>query len=193
MRWRTSSGEDHRQTQALLPWYVTGQLEAEQIRRIEAHLEACDACRAELAAERRLREAIVSAPVEEGRERASPRRRAVLAAGAFGALGAIAASLAAVSVANLPPPHAPAGRDMYRTLGDPPSPGAGQVVVVFDPACTEGEMSAALARAQARIADGPTTAGAYILRVPHGKREAALAALRASPGVRLAQSLGGPG
>jgi hypothetical protein len=117
----------------------------------------------------------------------------ILAAGAFGALGAIAASLAAVSVANLPPTHAPTSRDVYRTLGDPPSPGAGQLVVVFDPACPEGRMRAALARARARIVDGPTATGAYVLRVPQGGREAALAALRASPDVQLAQSLGGQG
>lgn len=191
-RWRASPGEDHRHAQALLPWYVTGQLDAAEALRVKAHLDACVACRAELAAERRLRETMLAAPVEEGDARAPLRRRFSPASAALGAAGAIAASLA-VAVVVLSPPRPSPRHAIYRTLGDPSEPSTGQLVVVFDPACAEGQMNSALARAHARIVDGPTATGAYVLRVPHGGRDAALAALRASPGVRLAQSLGGPG
>jgi anti-sigma factor RsiW len=190
-RFRTSSGDAHRQAQALLPWYVTGQLEPDEAQRIKAHLDACPVCRVELAAERRLREAIVSAPVEAREGRAPPPRGRV-AVGAWAA-AAIAASVAMAAVASLWAPRLPAPHAVYRTLSDPIAPPTGGLVVVFDPTCPEGQMSSALARAHARIVDGPTAQGAYVLRVPPGAREAALAALRRSPGVRLAQSLGGPG
>jgi hypothetical protein len=186
----TFSGEDHRQARALLPWYVTGQLGDAEARRVEAHLDRCRACQAELAVERRLREAILSAPMEEGRERPPPRRHVAIGAAAA---GAIAASIAAVAVTSLWAPRSPAPHAVYRTLGDPVAPAVGELVVLFDPTLPEGQMNSALARAHARIVDGPTAQGAYVLRVPHGSREAALAALRRSPGVRLAQSLGGPG
>lgn len=189
-RLRAFPGEDHRQVRALLPWYVTGQLEDAEALRVEAHLDSCRACQTELAVERRLRDAILSAPMEEGRESSPPRRRFAFGAAA---IGAIAASIATVAVTTLSPPHPPAQHVIYRTLGDPAAPAVGELVVLFDPTLPEGEMSAILARAHARIVDGPTAQGAYVLRVPHGSREAALATLRSAPGVRLAQSLGGPG
>jgi hypothetical protein len=79
----------------------------------------------------------------------------------------------------------------YRTLG---APGAGSgargaLTVVFAPATPEVEFQRILEAAGARIVDGPTASHAYVLRVPEGRRDAALAALRAEPSVVLAQPL----
>ena len=46
--------EAHAQVQALLPWYVTGRLEADERAEVEAHLAGCDRCNAELVLERQL-------------------------------------------------------------------------------------------------------------------------------------------
>jgi predicted anti-sigma-YlaC factor YlaD len=192
MRWNPSRGEDHRQTQALLPWHLTGRLDPAEAARVKAHLDICGACRADLAAERRLREAVLSAPPPEDAIDLPPRRRVPIVAWALGGMGAIAASLA-VAVVTLQPARAPARHEIYRTLGAAPATGTGEVVVVFDPTCSAEQMRHVLARAGARIVDGPTTTGAYVLRIAHGGRQAAIAALRSSPGVRLAESLGGEG
>ncbi|HEY1392178.1 MAG TPA: zf-HC2 domain-containing protein, partial [Methylibium sp.] len=46
--------DTHRSVQALLPWYVTQRLGAEDLAKVETHLAACPHCQAELAWERRL-------------------------------------------------------------------------------------------------------------------------------------------
>ncbi|HEX7384990.1 MAG TPA: hypothetical protein VF291_11800, partial [Burkholderiaceae bacterium] len=66
----------------------------------------------------------------------------------------------------------------------------GDVVVMFRADATEAELRAALHAGGARIVDGPTAAGAWVLDVPPGRRAAALAALRSQPSVTLAQPLG---
>jgi len=47
-------GDLHDDACALLPWYVIGQLDDEDMVRIEAHLPQCAQCQADLAGERRL-------------------------------------------------------------------------------------------------------------------------------------------
>jgi hypothetical protein len=54
----------HQQTQELLPWYVTGAIDADDRQIVEAHLADCAECQAELAIERRLRSAVVAMPVQ---------------------------------------------------------------------------------------------------------------------------------
>ena len=51
-------GDLHDDACALLPWYVTGQLDDEDTARIEAHLPLCAQCQADLAGERRLQAAL---------------------------------------------------------------------------------------------------------------------------------------
>jgi len=36
--------DPHQETQTLLPWYVTGRLEDEDLAAVEAHLRDCPAC-----------------------------------------------------------------------------------------------------------------------------------------------------
>ena len=65
----------------LLPWYVNGTLDATEAALFEAHLAQCEECRADLAANRALREAYAEAPVtaepgsagrSQGRRRSPP-------------------------------------------------------------------------------------------------------------------------
>ena len=50
----------------LLPWYVTGTLEAEEAARVEAHLGSCATCRADLEHERRLHAALLEDAPRQG-------------------------------------------------------------------------------------------------------------------------------
>jgi len=75
-------GDLHDDACALLPWYVTGQLDDEDTARLEAHLPQCAQCQADLAGERRLQAALsglhepvgdVDAGFEALRDRLAPR------------------------------------------------------------------------------------------------------------------------
>ena len=46
--------DPHQAVQALLPWYARGQLDADEMNEVQAHLHSCPACRAEWEAERPL-------------------------------------------------------------------------------------------------------------------------------------------
>src|SRR5947209_2020118 len=55
-------GDPHEETQALLPWYVTGRAEPADRLLIEAHLATCAECRDDVAGERRLSAAVGELP-----------------------------------------------------------------------------------------------------------------------------------
>ena len=99
---------------------------------------------------------------------------------------ALAAQLLAVLFIAAPRPAAspPA---IYHTLGAPPAPAPGNVVVIFRPDAREAEMRAALRETGARLVDGPTAADANVLHVPPSGRAAAVAALRRRPDIVLAE------
>ncbi|HEV8694697.1 MAG TPA: zf-HC2 domain-containing protein [Lysobacter sp.] len=81
----------------------------------------------------------------------------------------------------------------YRTLSDAPAPtrdpSVHRLIVVFDPHAEESRVHALLQANQARIVDGPSETGAYVLAVPPARAASVRAALRASADVRLAESL----
>jgi hypothetical protein len=77
----------------------------------------------------------------------------------------------------------------YRALGAA-APAAGNLVVVFKPDTTEAEMRRILQARGARLSDGPTVTGAYVLALPAPLAPAALTSLRAEPAVTLAEPLG---
>ena len=218
--------DTHRSVQALLPWYVTQRLGAEDLARVETHLAACPHCQAELAWERRLQAArlehddfrahgdaeaglvllrsrIEASRSEQPRARLRRLRDGVRAAlrdwrlawqGSAaplrwvvgGVVGAQSAAILALLVAvALPQTHS------YRALGQAARPAAGNVVVMFRPEAREQELRHALAAGGARLVNGPTAAGAYVLSVPPEQRQAALAQLRAQSAVMLAEPLDG--
>jgi len=202
--------DPHQETQTLLPWYVTGRLEDEDLAAVEAHLRDCPACQAELKLERRLEEAVAGLPfdVEQGwqslRQRLNPaprRGRLVVALrSAFGggraATWTIAAQAALVLiVAGLALPQAmrgtaPSVDPVYHALAAPAAPAsAGDVIVVFRPDATAQDLTQAIRDAGARLVDGPTEADAYVLAVPANAQATALKRLRETPCVTLAEPI----
>jgi len=80
----------------------------------------------------------------------------------------------------------------YRAMGAADAPSgasAANLVVQFQPETSEHALRAALQAQDARIVDGPTVTGAWLLAVPPATRDQVLQALRADPSVKLAESI----
>jgi hypothetical protein len=199
-------GSDHDEVQRLLPWFVNGTLASDEITLVESHVAQCAECRAELQAERQLASEIASMPVDiDGSwEKIAHRldaeqsvvvgpaawwRRKVPIAWAVASPLAAAAAVALVFV-NVTPTQ-PVSQE-YRALGTPASPRLANVVVLFEANSREKDMRAALDAADARLVDGPTETGAYLLLVDGAKRDQALKSLRDSNAIALAEPIDGP-
>lgn len=211
-------GDDHHAVERLLPWYTAARLDEADRATVEAHLADCGDCRQALALERRLKSEVASLSPQAAadwaalRERLTPmphRRSGWRSAPAAGvrawrgagddarrnparlartlAVPAAAAAIAATLVlAVVPPDKQPAP---YRTLGAAPAAATGNVIVMFRPDLTEAGLRGVLRDSGARLVDGPTSANAYVLRVPDGRRGAALQRLRAQSAITLAQPI----
>ncbi len=204
----------HNDTCALLPWYATGRLDAEDTARVEAHLPVCAQCQADLVVERRLHAALaglaepagdVDAGFEALRGRLAPRPPGMRAqldrAGrqwrqsAPWLRWAVAAELlllvvgAAAMVAMHPAAVSPVSQNRieYRTLGAAPEPASANIVVVFRPEVRESELRQTLRDSNARLVGGPTAADAYLLHVDAAARAAALERLRHQGAIVLAE------
>ena len=196
---------EHDAAQQLLPWLVNGTLSADETARVEAHLAECAECRADLAAERSLAREIALLPldVEEGWAGMATRMGAAGAtAGGLGQRarrmptrwvmgGAIAASLV-VALAIGGPLRFSAPQHTYRTLGSPAPSASGQAIVLFRPDTSAQQMQAVLSAHGAKVIDGPTAAGAYVLRFDRDAA-GAIDGLRRSSQVVLAEPLAGDG
>ena len=189
----------------LLPWHVTGTLDAADEELVGRHLAGCATCRAELARERALATAVHTAEPRAGDrwagmsallDRAEPRSRQrarawVRRSGALGSqhpwrwiAGAQFAALLMLGTwVALPPQRAPG----YRALGDASQVRAGNALVMFRPETSEAALRDILAGADARLVDGPTAAGAYVIALPGDGT--ALARLRAQSAVTLAEPI----
>ena len=192
--------DEHDRVQMLLPWYVNGTLEPGDAVLFEAHLGECDECRADLAANRALRELYAGTPMAGKPERPAalapvdgPSQAARPVANWTRATQFALAAAAAVALIVVVTPRADSGG--YRLLGsDAPAP-VGNAIVLFSPDTAERDLRAALERTGARLVDGPTASGAYIVQVPEQRRGKALDDLRALPQVVLAEPIdaaGGP-
>lgn len=82
-----------------------------------------------------------------------------------------------------------AANPAYRALGSG-SAAAPDVVVMFQPDARADHVQRVLQACGARIVDGPTVTGAYLVDVEAARMPQLLAALRADPAVRLAEPLG---
>jgi anti-sigma factor RsiW len=199
----------HKVVDALLPWYVNGTLEGDELECVRRHLGECAQCREESEWLRQLHAACVAAESVPGaspafrnlRQRLETRstnaarptwlHRAGFRRGAW-LPWFVAGSLAVIvtlATSVLQQTSAPA---LYRTLGDAGSPSraSGSLVVVFDPAATEADLRRILREAGARVVDGPTQSNAYVLEVPAERRQDALHALRTERAVVLVEPLG---
>jgi anti-sigma factor RsiW len=192
----------HEQTQTLLPWYVSGELDGEELGLVEAHLRECAECRMEFRLEHRLGQAVAGLPFDadlgwaeiRGRITAQQDRRnlAGLLRRAFAPEGrtgwAIAALVVLVvgAIAALLPLTRPAD---YHALGAVRAAPPGDVIVMFRPEARAGDLSRALRDSGARLVDGPTAADAYVLAVPPADRATSLAKLRADRDIVMAEPI----
>lgn len=196
-------GSAHQESERLLPWLVNGTLRDDELRLVQQHLGECEACQHEVAWLRSLQAACADEPVPAAATTRSLRRlhRRLRSTGdgprrGWGRrqrwLGWVIAAQAVLVLAlgvalfriSRPPP-APA----YHTLSAAPAPSE-RLVVRFAPTLTEAPLRQLLLANDARIVDGPTEAGGWVLSVPAARAPAVRAALRAAPGVTLVESLG---
>jgi predicted anti-sigma-YlaC factor YlaD len=197
-------GSPHEQTQELLPWYVNGTLEADEVALVDSHLAECGECRTDLELERALGQQVASLPVDAERgwaaladkldtvpppgAHSAPvalfRRKVALGWAAAGQLAA-AALIVGLFVSQPSPPD----QEIYHALGTSPGSAPGNVVVLFNPETSEKDIRASLLKLEARMIDGPTAGGAYVLHVAAAKRAHAIAALRGSDQILLAEPI----
>jgi len=203
----------HQSAQELLPWFLNGTLDADESGQVEQHLHTCAACRSELQCLRELQSAYVESDLAPAAEAAFGRllprlappapadRRRASGAGAGAAwpglfpvwlkiaLAAQFGVIFALGWAVLQPERSASA---FHVLSAPGAPAhvAGDLVVVFDPAAPQREVERILLRAGARVVDGPTSSNGWVLAVPKGGVQPALAGLRAEPLVMLAAPLG---
>jgi anti-sigma factor RsiW len=197
----------HDQTDELLPWYATGQLEPADRAIVEGHLASCARCQRQLATERALVDQFQSLSPEvdsgwaqlrgriESRPPARPAitealrdfwhavTRPVIAALATVQLALVA--LAAFVFQSLSQPT-------YVALGSAPVAASANVIVMFRPDAHEAELRRAILSTGATLVGGPTQSDAYLLHVEPHARPAALHKLQQDSQVTLAQPIDGP-
>jgi anti-sigma factor RsiW len=196
--------DPHEEAEELLPWYATGQLDEADRVKVEDHLSSCAECRQALTLERRIVQDVrgSSPEVDAGwarlrsrieSERAAP-RFIPRAANGFGRIlrQPAVAMLAAAQVGFLVIGGGillSLSRPAYHALGSPPPAPNASVIVVFRADATVGDVRDALRASGTSIVDGPTSADAYLLRVPMNRRQQALASLRADDDVQMAEPI----
>lgn len=195
----------HEDAQLLLPWLRDGTPDDAELAAVRAHVEACAQCQADMRWEERLRAAAppVDPALDAGRAFASllprlgpqaPRPsilrawRNALAANSAWLRWTAAAQLAAIGVLAVLLARPAADSGDYRALGAA-RPAEAALVLVFRPDTTEREMRRILQSGGARVVDGPTAAGAWVVALPAAQSGAALRRMRAEPAVALAQPL----
>ena len=200
--------DSHQEAEELLPWYATGRLEEADRIKVEAHLSSCARCRDELTFERRVIHDVRGSVPEvdagwarlSGRieaDRPAPRYipRTAGSAWKFFRQPAVA-TLAAAQVGFL---VLSAGvlvslsRPTYHALGSPPTTPSADVIVIFRADATVGDIRDTLRASGASMVGGPTSADAYLLRVPLSRRQQALAQLRSDDDVQMAEPIDGSG
>jgi Putative zinc-finger len=204
----------HEAAQALLPWHANGSLGADEACWVAAHVSACPRCQADLAIEQRLcaahallptageahrgfealRRRIDSpSPWARGKARAQRLLQGWRASSPWlrGAVVVQGLLLALTTTGWTWLASQPEEAATYQALGNAvTSPAAGaNLLLRFRPDASERDMRAALQDSGARIVDGPTVTGAYLLIVPPAQAALALQRLRAAPVVELAESL----
>ena len=191
-------GSAHAEADRLLPWLANGTLEGDELALVRAHLGECASCRRELAWLRSLQaECTADAPprhapgasrrlhqrLAKAKKGAAPRRRLTWQHAVIAAQAALLLTLG-VALLRAQPPVVGA----YHTLGAPAA-ARDRLVVVFDPGLSEMAMRQLLQACDARVVDGPTAAGAWVLSVPTARAATIREALRAAPGVTLVERL----
>jgi anti-sigma factor RsiW len=201
----------HVTVQRLLPWYLNQTLSVAERDRVDKHLADCALCRSDLAAQREMVELIGPVAVGASADRAfaamsslldqapsdlarvGPARTAPVQRG-WGrpwVPAALAAQFALILVLGVALFSRLEATAPYRTLGDtPPGRDAGeQVIIAFRDDVSLAEFRRILEPLNARVVDGPTATGAFVIAVPAGTAARAVARLRKAAEVRLVESL----
>jgi hypothetical protein len=201
----------HQETQELLPWFVLGTLNEEETALVQEHLGNCPHCQADLALQRKLQGMELPMRAEVDVERALAKMRPQLqaqvrgkqqpgiveriaawreAAGRLWMPWVMVAQTAALACLCVVVWHGQPTVNEYHVLGAKAG-ASGNLVVMFKPQTSEQEMRRILRAGDARLVDGPTVTGAYVLSVSEGTRVQALDALHHEPAVVMAESLEG--
>jgi len=204
----------HREAQDLLPWLANGRLDGAELQRVQAHLDTCATCRADLDALCTLQNVgdlpLPDLDVDKAFARLLPQLDAVAPADAAPVIpgwrtrlaandgrwlrAAVGLQFCAIVVlgALLVRPSADtqmaAQDDAYRVLGAEAGTD-GIVAVTFKPDTPEHELRRILAASGAHIVGGPTVTGAWMLGSAQAPADVA-ARLRTESAVTLAEPLG---
>lgn len=201
----------HLEAQDALPWLANGTLAGAELERVQAHVEACAHCRADLALLRTVHAAGPGPDLDFDPDRAFARllpqlddapaqaqpgllqrwrnRRAANDGAWLRAAVALQFCAIAVLGALLARPGAhPDTPDSYRALGAAGANGMARVVVTFRPDTSEAELRRIVRASGARIVGGPTVTDAWLVGAD-GQLDPVLARLRAEPAVTLAEPL----
>jgi anti-sigma factor RsiW len=204
--------DPHRQVQRLLPWYVSGAIDVDDMAIVKAHLPDCAECRSDIEWEQSLAREMSTLRMDEGHGWAvprdntqppkSPRRPRTAPPALFRgpsagkwALAAQAASVVLMAGLALAAARHDSGRHpsaRYEALGSAPALATGNMIIMFDPATSEANLRSALVESNARLVDGPTTSGAYLAHAPANTRGVAIDRLKANTHVILAEPLDPP-
>ena len=194
----------HADVEELLPWYATGQLNDVDRTRVDEHVASCVACQRQLHFDHRMISEFqaLEPQVDSGWNRIRGRiqgetnpswRPQRSLGGAWHLLRR--PSVATLAAAQLVFVVIAGGiflslsRPDYHALGSATQPPAGNVIVIFRADATQKDIVDALRASGASLVGGPTSADAYLLRVPPQRRDAALAALQADQDVQMAQPI----
>jgi hypothetical protein len=204
------SPREHRRLRELLPWFVAGALDEAERERFARHLEACTGCRAAVAEEVTLREAVRAAatpglaphpasfqrvlgaieaaesrgPVARVRRLLTPRRLrvAALVIAQNAALVLIVLALARSPRSADPPTEAP----RFETRAVEQAGAPDRLRLVFREDVAMWEIVELLRELDLELAGGPSAVGAFEVAVPAGRDRATVAAsLRRDARVRL--------
>ena len=198
---------EHEQVEMLLPWYVTGQLDATENAQVDAHIAGCADCALLLAKEWELKGKIASLPTalpEFKLPKAFGKHRATITSHAWQSTRQTAsrwaakplrvAAFAAAQAAMLlivfqlaqfsTEPTAP-----YRTLSSGEAAGKANAVVMFDANTREAEFRKILIDTHSIIVGGPTESNVYYLHIEPSVRNTTLESFRANSRVLLAQPI----
>jgi anti-sigma factor RsiW len=197
----------HKVVDALLPWFVNGTLDPDEVAFVERHLAECRRCKDEVewlrglyaacvageaspaapTAFRKLRLRLDAPRQDRPRASARPSGRAGSRPWTHWVIGAQLALIAGLGTLWFQQGDR---NPRYETLGAPGAAApAGSLVVIFDPSTPEADLRRVLREAEARVVDGPTRANAYILDVAPGHRKHAVETLRAETAVTLVEEL----
>lgn len=201
--------DEHGKIEMLLPWFVTGHLDAIETANVDAHVSACAECQLLLQQEYRLKNEVASMPVSLPVFEMSANlisHRSMTASHAWQStrqavsrwsarpvrVAAFAAAQAAMLliVFQIAQPATVPGNE-FRTLSSGDVATNANAIIIFDADTPEADFRTILMDANAIIVGGPTESNAYYLQIDPTTRDSTLESLRINSQILLAQPIDG--